>query len=306
MLGSVLMIAAHPDDENTAILAYYARGRHMRTGYLSLTRGEGGQNLIGPEQGDLLGLIRSHELLEARRIDGAEQFFTRAIDFGFTKTPEETFAKWGRERILSDVVWVIRRFRPDVVILRFSGTPKDGHGQHQVSAILGKEAFLAAGDPSRFPEQLKFVEPWKARRLMFNSFSFTKGDGEGSGRDSGSHRSGYRRLQSGAGRFVQPDRGDEPQHASQPGHGGVAAAWAFAAISWCRWPATRPSKDAFDGMDTTLESRARRRGDRPHSGGSRAHLRAGSSRAHHSAAVESAHARLPLSTTRGPARSWSS
>jgi LmbE family N-acetylglucosaminyl deacetylase len=174
VLGSVLMIAAHPDDENTAILAYYARGRHMRTGYLSLTRGEGGQNLIGPEQGDLLGLIRSHELLAARQIDGAEQFFTRAIDFGFTKTPEETFEKWGRERILSDVVWVIRRFRPDIVILRFSGTPRDGHGQHQVSAIVGKEAFSAAADPSRFPEQLKFVEPWQARRLLFNSFSFTR------------------------------------------------------------------------------------------------------------------------------------
>jgi LmbE family N-acetylglucosaminyl deacetylase len=174
VLGSVLMIAAHPDDENTAILAYYARGRHMRTGYLSLTRGEGGQNLIGPEQGDLLGLIRSHELLAARQIDGAEQFFTRAIDFGYSKTPEETFEKWGHERVLSDVVWVIRRFRPDVVILRFSGTPKDGHGQHQVSAIVGKEAFFAAGDPTRFPEQLKIVQPWKARRLMFNSFSFTR------------------------------------------------------------------------------------------------------------------------------------
>jgi LmbE family N-acetylglucosaminyl deacetylase len=174
VLGSVLMIAAHPDDENTAILAYYARGRHMRTGYLSLTRGEGGQNLIGPEQGDLLGLIRSHELLAARQIDGAEQFFTRAIDFGFSKTPQETFEKWGHERVLSDVVWVIRSFRPDIVILRFSGTPKDGHGQHQVSAIVGQEAFSAAADPSRFPEQLKFVQPWKARRLMFNSFSFTR------------------------------------------------------------------------------------------------------------------------------------
>ena len=174
VLGSVLMIAAHPDDENTAVLAYYARGRHMRTGYLSLTRGEGGQNLIGPDQGDLLGLIRSHELLAARQIDGAEQFFTRAIDFGYSKTAEETLAKWGRDRILSDVVWVIRRFRPDVVILRFSGTPRDGHGQHQVSAILGKEAFFAAGDPSHFPEQLKFVEPWMPRRLLFNSFSFTK------------------------------------------------------------------------------------------------------------------------------------
>jgi LmbE family N-acetylglucosaminyl deacetylase len=174
VLGSVLMIAAHPDDENTAILAYFARGCHMRTGYLSLTRGEGGQNLIGPEQGDLLGLIRSHELLSARRIDGAEQFFTRAIDFGYSKTPEETLAKWGRERILSDVVWVIRRFRPDVIILRFSGTPKDGHGQHQVSAILGKEAFAAAADPARFPEQLKLVQPWQTRRLLFNTFSFTK------------------------------------------------------------------------------------------------------------------------------------
>ncbi|HLY18719.1 MAG TPA: PIG-L family deacetylase [Bryobacteraceae bacterium] len=174
VLGSVLLIAAHPDDENTAILAYYARGRHMRTGYLSLTRGEGGQNLIGPEQGDLLGLIRSHELLAARRIDGAEQYFTRAIDFGYSKSPEETLAKWGRQRILSDVVWVIRRFRPDVVILRFSGTSKDGHGQHQVSAILGKEAFFAAGDATRFPEQLKFVQPWKARRLLFNTFAFTR------------------------------------------------------------------------------------------------------------------------------------
>jgi len=173
VLGSVLMIAAHPDDENTAILAYYARGRHMRTGYLSLTRGEGGQNLIGPEQGDLLGLIRSQELLAARRIDGAEQYFTRAIDFGFSKTADETFAKWGHERILSDVVWVVRSFRPDVIILRFSGTPRDGHGQHQVSAIVGKEAFFAAADPSRFPEQLKYVQPWKARRLLFNSFNFT-------------------------------------------------------------------------------------------------------------------------------------
>src|ERR1700676_1698685 len=122
VLASVLMIAAHPDDENNPMLAYFARGRKARTAYLSATRGEGGQNLIGPDQGDLLGVIRTQELLAARRVDGAEQFFTRAIDFGFTKTPEETLAKWGRERILSDVVWVIRRFRPDVIVLRFSGT----------------------------------------------------------------------------------------------------------------------------------------------------------------------------------------
>lgn len=174
VVGSVLMIAAHPDDENTALLAYLARGRKVRTGYLSLTRGEGGQNLIGPEQGDELGIIRTQELLAARRIDGAEQFFTRAIDFGFTKTPQECFEKWGRDKILSDVVWVIRRFQPDVIILRFSGTPRDGHGQHQASAILGREAFTAAADPKRFPEQLKWVEPWQAKRLMWNPGAFTK------------------------------------------------------------------------------------------------------------------------------------
>lgn len=174
VVGSVLMIAAHPDDENTALLAYLARGRKVRTGYLSLTRGEGGQNLIGPEQGDELGLIRTEELLAARRIDGAEQFFSRAIDFGFTKTPEETFEKWGHDKILSDVVWVVRRFRPDVIVLRFTGTPRDGHGQHQVSAILGKEAFTAAADPKRFPEQLRWVEPWQAKRLMWNGFAFNR------------------------------------------------------------------------------------------------------------------------------------
>jgi len=174
VVGSVLMIAAHPDDENTALLAYLARGRKVRTGYLSLTRGEGGQNLIGAEQGDELGIIRTQELLAARRIDGAEQFFTRAIDFGFTKTPQECFEKWGHDKILSDVVWVVRRFRPDVIILRFSGTPRDGHGQHQASAILGKEAFSAAADPKRFPEQLQWVEPWQTKRLMWNPASFTK------------------------------------------------------------------------------------------------------------------------------------
>ncbi|MCC6390125.1 MAG: PIG-L family deacetylase [Bryobacterales bacterium] len=174
-VGNVLMIAAHPDDENTAVLAYFAEGRNLRTAYLSLTRGEGGQNLIGAEQGDYLGLLRTQELLAARRIDGAEQFFTRAIDFGYSKTAEETLAKWGRDKVLSDVVWIIRRYRPDVIILRFSGTPRDGHGQHQSSAILGKEAFFAAADPKRFPEQFQYgVQPWQARRLLFNMFSFNR------------------------------------------------------------------------------------------------------------------------------------
>ncbi|WP_321476705.1 PIG-L family deacetylase [uncultured Paludibaculum sp.] len=174
VVGSVLMIAAHPDDENTALLAYCAQGRKFRTAYLSLTRGEGGQNLIGSEQGDLLGVIRTQELLAARRVDGAEQFFSRAIDFGFSKTADETLQKWGRDKVLSDVVWVIRKYRPDVIFLRFSGTPRDGHGHHQSSSILGKEAFKLAADPKAFPEQLKYVQPWQAKRIMWNGFSFNR------------------------------------------------------------------------------------------------------------------------------------
>jgi len=168
-LGSVMMIGAHPDDEREPVLAYLALGRHVRTAYLSLTRGEGGQNLIGPEQGDELGIIRSQELLSSRRIDGAEQYFTRAIDFGFSKTADETLQKWDRNKVLGDVVYNIRRFRPDVVILVFSGTPRDGHGHHQASSILGKEAFSLAGDPTKFPEQLAYVEPWTPKRLMMNA-----------------------------------------------------------------------------------------------------------------------------------------
>jgi len=176
ILGSVLMVAAHPDDENTALLAYLARGKKYRTAYLSLTRGEGGQNLIGAEQGDEIGIIRTQELLAARKIDGSEQFFSRAVDFGFSKSADETLAKWGRDQILADTVYAIRRFRPDVIITRFSGTPRDGHGQHQASALLGKEGFTVAADASRFPEQLKMVQPWQAKRLMFNLFSFRAQD----------------------------------------------------------------------------------------------------------------------------------
>ena len=184
-LGTILHIAAHPDDERTAVLAYFARGRHMRAAYLSLTRGEGGQNLIGSEQGAQLGIIRTQELLAARQVDGAEQFFTRAIDFGFTRTAEETLQKWGHDRVLSDVVWVIRRYRPDVILLGFSGTSRDGHGQHQTSAIIGKEAFTAAADPKMFPEQLRYVTVWQARRLAqaagFGGFGLAVGGRGGRG-----------------------------------------------------------------------------------------------------------------------------
>lgn len=168
-VGSVLYVAAHPDDENTRLIAYLANEKCLRTGYLSLTRGDGGQNLIGPEQGVELGVIRTQELLAARRIDGGEQFFTRAYDFGFSKSPEETLQKWNKDSILSDMVWVIRNFRPDIIITRFATDGSGGHGHHTTSAILAEEAFDAAGDPTRFPEQLQHVEVWKPRRMFHNS-----------------------------------------------------------------------------------------------------------------------------------------
>lgn len=170
--GSVLYIAAHPDDENTRLLGYLAKEKKVRTGYLSLTRGDGGQNLIGNEQAELLGLIRTQELLAARRMDGAEQFFTRANDFGFSKNPEESFKIWDKNKILADVVWVIRKFQPDVIITRFPEDARAGHGHHSGSAILAREAFVAAADPKQFPEQLAFVKPWKTKRIVWNTFNF--------------------------------------------------------------------------------------------------------------------------------------
>src|SRR5436190_2912943 len=172
VLGSVLYVAAHPDDENTGLIAYLSKDRLYRTGYLSMTRGDGGQNLIGDEQGIDLGLIRTQELLAARRIDGGEQFFTRAFDFGFSKNPEETFTKWDREKILSDVVWVIRKFQPDIIITRFPTTGEGGHGHQTASAILANEAFAAAADPTRFVDQLKYVKTWQPKRVLWNTFNF--------------------------------------------------------------------------------------------------------------------------------------
>jgi hypothetical protein len=137
-----------------------------------MTRGDGGQNLIGDEQGIDLGLIRTQELLSARRIDGGEQFFTRAFDFGYSKNPEETFTKWDKEKILSDVVWVIRKFQPDIIITRFPTTGEGGHGHHTASAILANEAFTAAADPTRFVDQLKYVQPWQVKRVLWNTFNF--------------------------------------------------------------------------------------------------------------------------------------
>jgi LmbE family N-acetylglucosaminyl deacetylase len=170
--GAVLYIAAHPDDENTKLLAYLAKEKKVRAGYLSITRGDGGQNLIGTEQADLLGLLRTQELLAARRIDGAEQFFTRANDFGFSNPPAESFKFWDHQQVLGDVVWVIRKFQPDVIITRFPEDARAGHGNHTASAMLAHEAFKAAADAKQFPEQLKYVKTWQARRIVWNTFNF--------------------------------------------------------------------------------------------------------------------------------------
>jgi LmbE family N-acetylglucosaminyl deacetylase len=172
VLGSALYVAAHPDDENTAMLAWLANDRLYRTGYLACTRGDGGQNLIGEEKGELLGVIRTQELLAARRIDHAEQMFTRAVDFGFSKNPAETMAIWGHDAVLGDVVWAIRKFQPDVIITRFPTTGEGGHGHHTASAILAEEAFTAAADPTKYPEQLKYVQVWSPKRIFWNRFSF--------------------------------------------------------------------------------------------------------------------------------------
>jgi LmbE family N-acetylglucosaminyl deacetylase len=172
-LTKVLYLAAHPDDENTRMLAWLVNDQHIPTAYLSLTRGDGGQNILGSEQGAALGLIRTHELLEARKLDGAGQFFTRAIDFGFSKTAEETFKHWNEYLLTYDVVRVIRQYRPDVIIARFPPDSRAGHGQHAASAIIAEKAFKLAGDKLQYTEQLKDYPAWQAKRLVWNTYRFS-------------------------------------------------------------------------------------------------------------------------------------
>lgn len=169
-LGSVLYIAAHPDDENTRLISYMANEKHARTAYLSLTRGDGGQNLVGPELREQLGAIRTQELLEARKIDGGEQFFSRANDFGYSKNPDETLKIWNKDEVLSDVVYIIRKFQPDVIINRFDArSPGTTHGHHTASAMLSVEAFDKTGDAKIYPNQLDLVSVWQPKRLFFNT-----------------------------------------------------------------------------------------------------------------------------------------
>jgi len=190
-LGSVLYIAAHPDDENNQLLAYLARGRDYRTAYLSLNRGDGGQNELGPEFGEQLGVLRTQESLAARRVDGARQFFSRAFDFGYSKTPEETLSIWDHQQVLADVVRIIREFRPDVLITRFSPPPANTHGHHTASTILAMEAFKICGDPKAFPEQIaEGLLPWQPKRILYNSNG-------GGGRGAGATAAGTLRIDAG-------------------------------------------------------------------------------------------------------------
>ena len=171
-VGTVLYIAAHPDDENTRLISYLVGEQHLRTAYLSLTRGDGGQNLIGSQLGDQLGLIRTQELLAARRVDGAEQYFTRAIDFGYSKSPKETLQQWGTADVLSDVVYAVRKLKPDLIICRFPTTGEGGHGHHTASAILADSAFEIANNPQRYPESSRAFGAWQPATLLWNTFNF--------------------------------------------------------------------------------------------------------------------------------------
>jgi len=247
VVGSVMYIAAHPDDENTRLLAYLANGRQLETSYFSCTRGDGGQDLIGPELREQLGVIRTQELLAARRIDGAHQYFSRANDFGFSKTSAETFTIWDKEQVLADMVWVIRQRRPDVLITRFPPDARAGHGHHQASAILAAEAFDAAGDPKRFPEQLKYVQPWQPKRLYWNTGSYFVKPGE--------KMDGYLTLDAGGynpllgqsyGEIAARSRS---QHRSQ---GFGSAAQRGEATEYFQFVKGTPAKtDLFEGIDQT-------------------------------------------------------
>ena len=169
-LGSVLYIAAHPDDENTRLISYMANYEKAQTGYLSLTRGDGGQNLIGPELRELLGVIRTQELIEARKVDGGEQFFSRANDFGYSKVPTETLKTWNKKEVLGDMVYIIRKFQPDVIITRFDyRTPGTTHGHHTSSALLAQEAFDLVNDKNSYSNQLNLVNTWQPKRMYYNT-----------------------------------------------------------------------------------------------------------------------------------------
>ncbi|MBA3917221.1 MAG: hypothetical protein C0516_01385 [Gemmatimonas sp.] len=244
--GRVLTVAAHPDDEDTPVIAWLARGRHVETAYLSLTRGDGGQNLIGNELGEALGAIRTQELVSARRIDGGRQYFTRAYDFGFSKNAEETYEHWPKDSILGDVVRVVRAFRPHVIVAFFSGTPRDGHGHHQVSGLLAREAYELAGDTVRFPVQ-EFGLPWTPSKFYRSARQVP---------DSATLRINTGEYDPLLGRsYYEVSAESRSQHKSQ-GFGmlqrkGVMYAYLSREASRVGPDDARSERSLFDGVDTT-------------------------------------------------------
>ncbi len=263
----LLMIGAHPDDENTALVAPLALGQGADVAYLSLTRGEGGQNGIGPELGTALGILRSEELLAARRLDGGTQLFSRAIDYGYSKSAEEAFSHWPRDSLLADVVAAIRRYRPDVVVSVWSGTPLDGHGQHQASGIVSREAVLAAGDPSRFPEQIAAgLRPFTPH-LFYRSAGFG-GPGDVVEVNTGTldpllGRSYYQVAMASRSRHRSQDQGSRqtpgPRRTAVQRIDPSAPVQVAEDRRFGRYMEGPPSKDVslFSGVDTLLSQRAR-------------------------------------------------
>ncbi|NJD10361.1 MAG: PIG-L family deacetylase, partial [Gemmatimonadetes bacterium] len=250
--GRVLLIAAHPDDEDTQLLARLALGEGVDVAYLSLTRGEGGQNAIGPDFQEALGIIRTEELLAARRADGALQFFGREYDYGFSKSAEEAFQHWPRDSMLADVVRSIRRFRPDVIVSVFGGTARDGHGQHQAAGIIAKEGFAAAADPNRFPEQGRAgLVPWQARKLYEGGF-FRQ--------DSTSTRYATGEIDPLLGRsYAEIAVISRGRHQSQSVGRALPAGPRFSGVNLVDTrgvPLRRPEHGIFQGLDTTLSARA--------------------------------------------------
>ncbi|HET7457397.1 MAG TPA: PIG-L family deacetylase, partial [Gemmatimonadaceae bacterium] len=244
----VLIVGAHPDDEDTRLIAWLARGRHVETAYLTLTRGDGGQNLIGNELGEALGVVRTEELLAARRIDGASQYFTRAYDFGFTKSADEAWTHWPHDTLLGDVVKVVRAFKPHVIITIFSGTPQDGHGQHQVSGILGREAYDVAADTVRFPTRT-YGAAWTPLKF-YRTRTYWRHEGATYRYNSGEYSPLFGRT------YAEIASISRSQHRSQ-GQGGLLPKGAM--VGSLRREGTRVNeatpakqeKGIFDGLDTT-------------------------------------------------------
>lgn len=258
---TVLHVTAHPDDEDGALLAWLSRGEGVRTGLLTLNRGEGGANLIGPELFDALGIVRTEELLAAGRYYGVDQFFTRVVDFGFSKRLDETLEKWGRETVLGDVVRVIRLYRPDIIISRFQGNAQDGHGNHQTAGVMSQEGFRAAADPNRFPEHFREgLRPWQVKKLYTAPFSLRRG-GQAAQSDARVLRIDTGVYDPLLGRSYREIAREGLSHQRSQGAGSTrvppGSAFSYLRLIASTLPAGESEARLFDGLDTTLVGLAR-------------------------------------------------